>query len=321
MGDTYTVYKHTNKVNGKVYIGITINEPSVRWGKNGCGYSKQFFGKAIRKYGWDNFEHEILFENLSHEEANNREIELIQYYKSSDIKYGYNIASGGSGVDACGKPKTVYQYSMSGKFIKQYDSLSNAARDNSVGHSTISRCCRKGINHFSHGFRWSYEYLGEQVAWELMRNNDFYQEVYCYDLEGNYIQRYETVKEAENSTGIGNSFICQCYQGKVSNTKGLRWFTTWQGEKIEPLKCQRHIDGQVHKIKARKPVYRYDGQTGILIDTYSSAKEAEEILGVKNVVGMCSQSERHGWRGYGYYWSYFYYENGFVIQKNKGERS
>ena len=104
MNDSYSVYKHTNKSNGKVYIGITINEPLVRWGKNGCGYNKQFFGKAIRKYGWDNFEHEILFENLSHEEANNREIELIQYYKSSDIKYGYNIASGGSGGEVSGSP-------------------------------------------------------------------------------------------------------------------------------------------------------------------------------------------------------------------------
>ncbi len=48
MGDTYTVYKHTNKVNGKVYIGITRNQPEVRWGRNGSGYNLQLFGKAIK---------------------------------------------------------------------------------------------------------------------------------------------------------------------------------------------------------------------------------------------------------------------------------
>ena len=69
MNKKYTVYKHTNKLNNKVYIGITSRKVEVRWGVDGCGYiSSPHFMSAIIKYGWDNFEHDILFENLTKEE-------------------------------------------------------------------------------------------------------------------------------------------------------------------------------------------------------------------------------------------------------------
>ena len=63
--NTYSVYCHINKINNKRYIGITKDKPVDRWGKDGNGYKTQVFGRAIEKYGWDNFEHKILFENLS----------------------------------------------------------------------------------------------------------------------------------------------------------------------------------------------------------------------------------------------------------------
>lgn len=92
----WCVYKHTNKVNGKVYIGQTCEKPEKRW-KNGKAYTGSVhFYAAIQKYGWDNFEHEVLFTNLTWEEANQIEIELIKYYDSTDPKKGYNIRSGGS---------------------------------------------------------------------------------------------------------------------------------------------------------------------------------------------------------------------------------
>ena len=75
----YVVYKHTNKFNGKVYIGITSRSVKRRWGNNGKQYlyDNSRFANAIQKYGWDNFEHEILFEGLSKKEACQKEIELI----------------------------------------------------------------------------------------------------------------------------------------------------------------------------------------------------------------------------------------------------
>lgn len=91
----YCVYKHTNKINGKVYIGQTCNKPERRWNK-GQGYKgSTYFYLAILKYGWDNFEHEILFNCLTLEEANKLEKELIEEYNSTDRKYGYNLRDGG----------------------------------------------------------------------------------------------------------------------------------------------------------------------------------------------------------------------------------
>jgi group I intron endonuclease len=95
--NNYTVYMHKNKINGKVYIGITKQEPKKRW-NNGKGYNEQYFKRAIEKYGFDNFEHLILYENLTQKEAEQKEIELIAYYKSNQRKFGYNIDNGGKTI-------------------------------------------------------------------------------------------------------------------------------------------------------------------------------------------------------------------------------
>lgn len=93
----YVVYKHTNQINNKCYIGMTRqNPPKKRW-KNGTTYkSNKHFTNAINFYGWSNFYHEILFDNLTKEEAEQKEIELISYYKSNQPDFGYNIANGGN---------------------------------------------------------------------------------------------------------------------------------------------------------------------------------------------------------------------------------
>lgn len=94
----YKVYKHENKINGKVYIGITSMDVRKRWG-NGNGYSKQqLFWRAIQKYGWNSFSHEILYDGLTKEVAEQIEIELIARYKSNNKKYGYNIQNGGNSI-------------------------------------------------------------------------------------------------------------------------------------------------------------------------------------------------------------------------------
>lgn len=95
--ENYKVYKHTFP-NQKVYIGITKMKPEYRWGHKGNGYYQHpFLMNAIQKYGWQNINHEILFDNLTKQEAEQKEIELIRYYKSNNRKFGYNIANGGFG--------------------------------------------------------------------------------------------------------------------------------------------------------------------------------------------------------------------------------
>lgn len=95
MEEKYCIYKHTNKTNGKIYIGQAKGDPERRW-NNGWGYKGcTYFYHAIQKYGWDNFEHEILIDGLTLEEANNQEILMIEKYEATNPKKGYNIRGGG----------------------------------------------------------------------------------------------------------------------------------------------------------------------------------------------------------------------------------
>lgn len=91
----YYLYIHKFP-NNKVYIGITSQKPTKRW-NNGNGYkNNQYMNNAVNKYGWNNIEHIILYKNLTKQEAETKEKELIKKYKSNIKKYGYNILEGGN---------------------------------------------------------------------------------------------------------------------------------------------------------------------------------------------------------------------------------
>lgn len=95
---SFIIYKHTNKINGKSYIGQTCQDPARRWREDGSGYKDSpLFWKAIQKYGWENFTHEILEEELSQSEANLREQYWIAYYNTyGENANGYNLTPGGN---------------------------------------------------------------------------------------------------------------------------------------------------------------------------------------------------------------------------------
>ena len=122
--NNYCVYMHVNKINGKKYIGISSNVKR-RWSGNGKQYYDQVFGIAIQKYGWDNFDHQIIKDNLSKAEACTLEQELIKKYNTRDKEFGYNRSDCGD----CGSKgafnaqlkriRKVYQYELDGNFIKE----------------------------------------------------------------------------------------------------------------------------------------------------------------------------------------------------------
>ena len=94
----YIVYEHISP-SGKVYVGITCQKVQCRW-KGGSGYVRQDkhqekFANAIRKYGWENFEHKIVLEGVSKSEADYAEKYLIRWYKIHSLSY--NITDGGDG--------------------------------------------------------------------------------------------------------------------------------------------------------------------------------------------------------------------------------
>lgn len=94
MDNCYTVYVHISP-SGKRYYGLTCQQVKKRW-LNGMGYIKnEHFYRAIQKYGWDAFKHEIVAEGLTREEACALEESLIAEHHTQDYRFGYNISAGG----------------------------------------------------------------------------------------------------------------------------------------------------------------------------------------------------------------------------------
>ena len=181
--NNYIVYRHTSP-SSKVYIGITCQKSERRW-RDGKGYKKCIvFYKAIQKYGWTNFKHEILYSGLNEISAKLIEEDLIYYYKSLNISY--NIYDGGETKklseetkkkisertrEAMKDPeirkrmsdnrkgkliKSVSQYSLDGKLIKTYKSIKESSIENKIPSQNISECCR-GLRKTAGGFIWKYE--------------------------------------------------------------------------------------------------------------------------------------------------------------------
>ena len=138
----WTVYIHISPSN-KYYVGITSKKPKERW-RNGKGYEKnKYFYRAIQKYGWDNFEHFILAENLTKDESCEMEKTLIKKLMSNDYHYGYNICSGGEGATGLlGKKNPNYGNSWS---IEQRNKMSEYKKNHPV---TISENGKKRKSDF-----------------------------------------------------------------------------------------------------------------------------------------------------------------------------
>ena len=111
----FTVYIHKNKVNGKMYVGITSRTPEERW-KNGLGYKQNRFRLAIDKYGWDNFDHIIISSCLCEKEAKCFETRLINVLKTYDRNFGYNDTYGGEHNTPTEEVKHKISEKMKGRF-------------------------------------------------------------------------------------------------------------------------------------------------------------------------------------------------------------
>lgn len=125
MKNNYIVYKHTCRENGKVYIGMTGISLTERAGVNGEGYLHKKkngdwvqpqFARAIVKYGWGNFDHEILFFGLTKVEADEKEKEMIKFYDSRNPQKGYNTREGGSNGPLSDETREKLRSTMEGRY-------------------------------------------------------------------------------------------------------------------------------------------------------------------------------------------------------------
>lgn len=239
MVKSYIVYMHLNKQNNKVYIGITCQVPFKRW-QNGEGYKKStHFYRAINKYGWNNFEHLILYTNLTQEEAILKEKELIQFFDATNPEKGYNLSPGGqTGPKDFTKIKESSQQNK--RFGKDnvnsirvlcketqevFGSMSEAARWSGTDSAKISYCCKGIRKHAGHhpidNSLLSWEITNKEVTayCHAPQNKNPIKKVQC--IETQII--YNSASEAMRQTGINGGNIGRCCQGKRKTAGGLHW--------------------------------------------------------------------------------------------------
>lgn len=222
----YIVYKTTNLINNKIYIGVHRTRIDKYDGYIGCGiYSenskpnnfKGFCG-AVKKYGYQNFKRETLFTYPDTEEgkinAYKKEAELVNrdFLKRNDV---YNICLGGK-VPSSVWEKQINQYDLDGNYIKTWDSISQASEITPT--STIQYCCQNET--YSKDFQWRY-YVGNtnNIAPAKLRTKVVYQ----FDLQGNFITYYKSVNEAARQTQIPVQSISRVCLGKTAQAGGFYW--------------------------------------------------------------------------------------------------
>ena len=230
----YTVYKHTSP-SGKVYIGVTSLRPEERWG-GGAGYVKnKHFNRAIKKYGWENIKHEILFDGLSKGDAFKIEIKLIKEYRSNEREFGYNKSSGGEssvrGLHWHQSKETIekrVQKMRGRKLTQEQRKKLSESHKGQVSHqkgkpiseeikAKISNTLKKwNSEHESPNKGRKYKKTKEAI---LATSRGHYKPVVC--IETGII--YESIMAAETLTKTDGSSISSVCKGKRKTAGGYHW--------------------------------------------------------------------------------------------------
>lgn len=254
----YTVYKYTSPSN-KVYIGITGRTLVQRAGYSGERYDKcPAFGRAIKKYGWENFTSELLAQNLTEEEAKRLEKYYIKLYDSTNPEKGYNISAGGDGfliydreeiinlwnqglgvleiINSVGCDKSIVQKTLNdynipkgerilrGRDTTEYDKLLQDVfklwdEGKSVGE--IQTILNINDNTITHALN-KLQIDGKE---RIKRSAGKYHQkkVYQFDKQGNFLNEYESVAEAERQTNIHHGNIVRVCKGERKSAGGFKW--------------------------------------------------------------------------------------------------
>ena len=239
MKKTWTIYRHVNKINGKCYIGITCQRwVRCRWGNDGHGYNQpgqKNFWAAIVKYGWDNFDHEILEVGIdTPEEANTREKYWIKFYDS--FRNGYNATVGGSGAtghvcsdDARRKNAEAHKGKAYHVHLQSEETKKVLSENHKGMHNSPRTEFKKGEHHgkeFQKGHKsWN---KGKKCppSWNKGLTGSLChasKAVLQYDLEGNFIAEWGSVSEAGRKFNFDKSAIARCCRGEYKQLKGYVW--------------------------------------------------------------------------------------------------
>lgn len=259
---TWLIYKHQNKINNKIYIGQTCQDsPSKRW-QNGLGYREcTCFAKAIKKYGWDNFEHQVIEDHIySQEEANQREEYWIEFYHSyvnDPLGGGYNLSKGGFNHEHQGLQ--VYQIDTTTlSIINSFPSTREASRAVKCPHGSIMKCCDSVSKNYitAAGYYWCY--AKDYETWipkarNRRKHNPRSKKILCIDNNFNVINSFMSISEGAECTSTPKESILKVLQGKMCQAGGLYWAYADKYSHWSPRPN--------HNKMKEKPVYRIDPVT------------------------------------------------------------
>lgn len=219
MGEKeYVVYLHINKLNNKVYVGITkfTTNPNIRWA-DGRGYKYSIkFKNAIAKYRWNTFKH-IVICKTNKRKAVVLETSLIAYYKRKDLSY--NIANGGEGSSSVSEEtKSRLSRILKGK-VRNKESVHRAVET------------RKRLGEYTYNPYWLWNnrdfkgeknpMYGKKHTEEALRKK--YKRVLQYNKNNELIAEYESVKEAAKAINKSCTHVVSALRGRSKTAGGYIW--------------------------------------------------------------------------------------------------
>lgn len=264
------IYKITNKVNGKIYIGQTVKSEPQRWQQH-LWYSNNnkdnqdcpYLCNAIRKYGKENFLREIL-EEIPNELLDKREIYWITFYNSTNPDIGYNLNLGG-----CGHQKFLDKEILA-IYIKNNNNLTKTAQELCCDRNNLAiRLQRLGIK--------TNNYIGVDL----------------YNLNKEKIKHFDTKQEASLFLNCHIS----CFENKSHYINGYFYI-----KDNEDLSIDEIVSNLNPKIKNFQMIEQYDF-LGKYINTFKNAAEASKVTGINiSSIKNCSSLTGNQKTAGGYLW-------------------
>lgn len=304
MAYTGYIYKITNKINGKSYIGKT-NDIVRRWKEHRYGHGgTSILSKAFAKYGLDNFEFSIICEHNYHtkEEMNRKLSELEIYYIGvyNTFKKGYNATIGGDGISFYNhSQETIEKIKESNRGKKASEAKKQKISATKLGqhHSSETKeKIRQALLNRDH-------VIYDKVAAKMKgrhRDHDMIMKaaakrrkpILQYDMEGNFIKEYKGADFTEFPNGTNISICCK---GKTSSAYGYVW--RYKVSDDIPLRIMVPKVSSTHKRKVQK----YDF-AGNLIQEYNSVTDAANSIRVST--GALVNHIKKGNTFKNFYWKY-----------------
>lgn len=222
----YTIYMHISPSNKK-YIGITKRNPKYRWNNGNAYQENNYFKNAIKKYGWNNFQHIILFTNLTKEKAELKEQELILKYKSTNENFGYNLESGGNiqkEINNITRKKMSNAATKRMSNIKLRKKISKTLTGRKISPEIVKKSSmkRKGIKLTE---KHKAKLRGrKKTEAEIKKTNEAkFKKTSKYSLNGTFLKKYKSQKEAAKENNILATCISQCIHKRTKTAGGYKW--------------------------------------------------------------------------------------------------